>query len=291
MRWCPVARRHRGKNAGMRNPYSMIMRTLASLAVLALLAAACGEDDGNVETAETTTSTAAPDPATTEPAPTTAPAPTSAPTPTPAPTTVPDADLPGESFDAAPAAGRSVAVAGVRHDDALNVRSAPGTDNEIVAELAPTSTDAVATGRARLLPSSIWWEVTTADGIVGWISSKFTAQIGPTTDTTAQLIAELGTTPEAASIADLGRLIAEATDNDPDVPTDIVMSVNADESGDLAEVTFDVIGLGDDAVRGIRLHVFGQPLESGDGFALRTVEATDLCDPVRGPTEPEGICA
>jgi hypothetical protein len=281
----------RGKNVRMQHLPPMIVRSLAAVTALTLLAAACSSDGDNVEAGATSTSTSVPDPATTDPATTTAPTSTTTSTTTVAPTTIPDDDLPGDSFDAAPAAGRSVAVVGVRHDDVLNVRSAPGTDNDIVAELPPTSADAVATGRARLLPSSIWWEVTTADGIVGWISSRFTAQIGPTTDTTAQVIADMGTTPQAATIADLGRLVAEAADNDPDVPTDIVMSVDADETGDLAEVTFDVIGLGDDAVRGIRLHVFGQPLESGDGFELRTVEATDLCDPVRGPAEPAGICA
>jgi hypothetical protein len=45
--------------------------------------------------------------------------------------------------------------------------------------------------------------------------------------------------------------------------------------GDLGEVTYDVIGLGDDAVYGYRLHVFGEPVT--DGFSLRTVERTYLC--------------
>jgi hypothetical protein len=45
--------------------------------------------------------------------------------------------------------------------------------------------------------------------------------------------------------------------------------------GDLGEVTYDVIGLGDDAVRGLRLHVFGQPID--EGFSLKTVEMTALC--------------
>jgi len=272
----------------MQNFPSMIPRTVALLAALTLLASACGEDGGDVETAASTSSTTVPGSTTTDP---TVPTSTPTSTPTAAAATIPDDELPGEEFEISPAAGRFVAVVGVRHDDTLNVRMAPGTDNEIVAELAPTSADSVATGRARILTSSIWWEVTTADGTVGWINSRFTAQIGPTFDTTAQLIGELGTTPEAATIADLGLLVAEAADTDPDIPTDIVMSVEADESGDLTEVTFDVIGLGDDAVRGIRLQVFGQRLDSGDGFSLRTVEATDLCDPVRGPAESAGVCA
>ncbi len=105
------------------------------------------------------------------------------------------------------------------------------------------------------------------------------------------MIAALGYTPEEASISDLGFLVGDTIDTDPDIPTEIVMTVAADETGDLAEVTFDLLGLGDDSVRGFRLHVFGQPLPSGDAFALKSVEATDLCDPTRGPAEPLGVCA
>jgi hypothetical protein len=204
---------------------------------------------------------------------------------------IPDADLPGENFELAPAAGRAIAVVGVRFDDTLNVRAVPGMGAEVIAELGPTSADAIATGRARMLSQSIWWEVTTSDGAIGWIGSSFTAQIGPTSDRTAEVIAELGYTPEEASVQDLGFLVADTVDNDPDVPTELVIVVEADETGDLAEVTIDVIGLGDDSVRGVRLHVFGMPLDSGDAFALKSVEATDLCDPTRGTASPGGLCA
>ncbi len=50
--------------------------------------------------------------------------------------------------------------------------------------------------------------------------------------------------------------------------------------GDLGEVTFDVVGMPDDAQHGVRLHVFGTPLPGG--FALKSVEATVLCS--RGVT-------
>ena len=52
--------------------------------------------------------------------------------------------------------------------------------------------------------------------------------------------------------------------------------------GDLGEVTYDVIGLGDDSVRGYRLHVFGEGLGAGGGFYLKSVEARVLC--ARGVT-------
>jgi hypothetical protein len=57
--------------------------------------------------------------------------------------------------------------------------------------------------------------------------------------------------------------------------------------GDLGEVTFDVVGLLDDAQLGWRLHIFGQPTEGGEGFSLKSVEATALCG--RGVTE-DGLC-
>ena len=59
-------------------------------------------------------------------------------------------------------------------------------------------------------------------------------------------------------------------------PSRIVMSV-APTVGDLGEVTYDVVGIGDDAVRGFRLHVFATPDEGGEGFVLKSVEQTVLC--------------
>ena len=46
--------------------------------------------------------------------------------------------------------------------------------------------DFVATGRARALTQSVWWEVTTADGAYGWVSARFTARRGPTFDVTSE---------------------------------------------------------------------------------------------------------
>jgi len=282
------------------------LRLVAALVLTTSVLVGCGDDDGDADATTTTETPATSGSPTTTETPTTSESPTTTETPTTSesPTTtetpsttstpdgpVPDDELPGEAFDISPDAGDLIAVVGVRFDDVLNVRRTPGTDGEILAGLAPLADDAVATGRARMLTSSIWWEIVTADGVTGWVGSSFTAQIGPTGDTTAAVIAELGYRPEEATMSDLGLLVAETVDRDPDVPSDIVMSVEADETGDLGEVTFDLIGLGDDSVRGVRLHVFGQPLESGDGFGLRSVEQTDLCDPVRGPSEPDGLCA
>ena len=57
--------------------------------------------------------------------------------------------------------------------------------------------------------------------------------------------------------------------------------------GDLGEVTFDVVGLLDDAQLGWRLHILATPDEGGEGFGLKSVEATAFCG--RGVTD-EGYC-
>jgi len=199
-------------------------------------------------------------------------------------TTTADTDLPGEPIDFGPATGDEVAVVGVAHDDVLNVRAAPGTDSEVVVELEPTATGLIGTGRARSLPQSIWFEVE-VDGFTGWVSSAFVGYLGLTDDATAEVIESLGETPGAETMLDLG-LIAAGTMASEEPPSRIVMSV-APTVGDLGEVTFDVVGLGDDALGGVRLHVFGDPAEGGEGFVLSNVERTLICS--RGATD-DGFC-
>lgn len=239
------------------------------LSLTLLLVAACGGSG-----ADTTTTSLA----------TTTPTPTTTLTTTAATTTTSDDELPGEPIDFGPQAGDEVAVVGVAHDDVLNVRAAPGTDSEIVAELPPTATGLIATGRARSLPESIWFEVD-ADGVTGWVSSAFVGYLGLTDDATADVIAALGETPGAETMLDLGLIVAEVMASD-EPPPRIVMSV-APSVGDLGEVTYDVVGLGDDALGGVRLHVFGDPAEGGEAFVLSNVERTFICS--RGVTA-DGFC-
>ena len=85
----------------------------------------------------------------------------------------------------------------------------------------------------------------------------------------------LGETPSAETMLDLGLIVAEALASD-EPASRIVMSV-APTVGDLGEVTYDVVGIGDDSVLGFRLHVFATPDEGGEGFVLKSVEQTVLC--------------
>jgi len=197
---------------------------------------------------------------------------------------VPVDALPGEPFEIAPPEGTILSVLGVRHDDVLNVRHVPGLDGEVVDTLAPTSDDSVATGRSRQLPNSIWWEVITSRGARGWVSARYTGVTGVTTDVTAEVLADLGR-PSATTVADVGRLVAESRSEGE--PTWAIEMVVPPSYGDLAQVTFDVAGLGDDAASGRRLLVFAHDEEGDDIWTLHTVESTVMCQSYRGGTPGE----
>jgi uncharacterized protein YraI len=245
------------------------IRLLTVLAVVILMVPACGEGEA-VDDATTSSSSIAP--TTTEATTTTTQAATTTEPPTtttePATTT---STMPGEPFDIFPPAGAVLGVIGVEHNDVLNVRSLPGTTT-IVTTLAPLEDNVVSAGEGRKLPTTIWWKVT-ANGGTGWVNSSYVAYLGGVTDVTSQVVAAIGSYPTAASMEELGMEVAETLAS-TDPASTIVMSA-APSGGDVPEVTYDVIGLGDDAQRGWRLHVFGT-VESG-GFSLKTVEATTLC--------------
>lgn len=254
--------------------------------MLALLLAACGGDDAGDTTTTTgepvttTSTTTLPDTTTTTAEPSTTTLPETTTTTEPGSTTT---TLAGEPIDIGPASGDRLVVVAIAHDDILNLRAGPGTDQEVLRRMAGGA-GVVANGRAQLLPASIWYEVT-FDGTTGWASAAFLAYEGGTTDATSRIVDQLGEIPFAETMLDLGLIVAEAEASD-DPPSRIRMTV-APTVGDLGEVTFEVVGLGDDALFGLRLHVFGQPDESGEGFSLKSVETTALCG--RGVTE-SGLC-
>lgn len=261
----------------------MSMSRLWVAVPVALVLAACGgavegPDTTPVPTTSPTTEGAIP--ATTSSSPTSS---TTSPTTSPTTTAPPANTLPGEPIDIGPAAGDVLAVMGVAHDDGLNVRAAPGTDQPVVTILDPTADDAVATGRARKLPRSIWWELE-ANGVVGWASSSFLTYLGSTNDITAQVIERMGWPAEHESMGGLGRMVADALASHDEPVSRITLTV-APSVGDLGEVIYDVVGFADDSVRGVRLHVFGEP--DGDGFTLRAVEGTVFCG--RG-VDGAGLC-
>ncbi len=237
---------------------------------LAIVAAACGSSDetttsaadtvASPTTAATSTTSAAEATTTSEVESTTT-----------IPETTTSSTLAGQVIDFFPQPGDVLSVVGVAHNDALNVRAAPGVFNDIVDIIEPDGTS-VALGIARDLGLAIWVEHDSGS-FLGWSNYTFLAFAGVTDDATSEVVGLLGEFPTADSMEALGRVVAESLAS-TEPPSFIVMTVAATVD-DLGEVTYDVIGLGDDAVYGYRLHVFGEPVT--DGFSLRDVERTYLC--------------
>ena len=246
---------------------------MAVLAVSMLVLGACGEDAATSTTTttviETTTSTLATTTTSSLATTTGAAAPTT--TTAPGTPTTRVSELPGEPIDFGPAAGDTLVVVGVAHDDVLNLRAAPGADQEILDGIPPTYDTLTAVGETRELPGSFWIAVD-YEGTEGWVNLAFIGYLGDTTDITHAVTEQLGGTSGAETMLELGLIVAEGIAGDSSA--DIVMSV-APTVGDLGEVTFDVTGFEDDSVRGSRLHVFGQPID--EAFLLASVEETVIC--------------
>lgn len=272
--------------------------------LVALLAAACAAD--TTVAIEVVTPTPGEEPAET---PAEAPAPTEVPadgeepepeptataepeptaTPEPEPTATTEPDLPGDPFDfLVPTDGEVIGVVGVAFDDILEVHSIPGENTPLVGELPNLAADVVGTGEGRALPNSIWWKVRW-NGIEGWAGSSFLARIGATVDFTSTIIELNGNSDPggAETMLDFGLLIADIVATDAP-PSRVRVVVPPDTSGDVAEITVDVVNIGDDALAGYRLHIFAVPAEIADeGWVLMSVEATLLCS--RGVTD-DGLC-
>ncbi|MEM7285523.1 MAG: hypothetical protein AAF480_04155 [Actinomycetota bacterium] len=275
---------------------------LVPLLLAILLAGACAADTtvavevvtptpGGEPADETPTEAPAPteEPTAEEPEPDPDPDPTATPEPDPDPTATPEPEIPGEPFDfLVPLDGEVVGVVGVAFDDILELHELPGENTPLIGELPNLADDAVGTGEGRQLPASIWWKIRW-NGLEGWVGSGFMARIGATVDFTNDLIQLNGNSDPggAETLLEFGQLIAGIVASE-EPPSRIVVAVPPDTSGDLGEITMDVVNLGDDALKGYRLHIFAEPAEIADaGWLLNSVEATLLCS--RGVTE-DGLC-
>ena len=225
------------------------------------------------------------------------------------------AALPGEPSEFGPSAGTGLAVVGIRHDSALNLRDAP--NGAVIARLdnvmdggrdpavyvrRPGSDDiidtvdlhsgVVATGNTRQLSTTIWHELQVGD-LLGWASSTYLAPVGDTGDATAEVVDTLGELPVAGTMVELGLAVAQ-TMASQEPQSSVVVSGAPGLFEDLGQATIDVVGIGDDSVRGFRLVVFAHPAENWTEddpgpFTLKSVERTVLCHSHRGVNE-EGLC-
>lgn len=249
---------------------------------LLLLLTSCGDGNGAVDSTGATTTTAMGDQRETT---STAGTSTAGPGTSGATTTIGGEELPGERLEIFPYEGVTLSVVGVAADDKLNVRSGPGVSFAVVFELEPLAAGVTATGHNRSIEGGgVWGEIRSANR-TGWANTSFLLQPGRTDDVTSQVLARASSRPRAETMAQLGRTVARTRASDS--PRSRITVVDGPTSGDLSEITVDVIGLGDDSIGGERLKVFAEPASSGAGFSLRRVEGTLLCS--RGVTDT-GLC-
>ena len=225
--------------------------------------------------------------------------------------------LPGEPYEFGPSAGAGLAVVGVVYDSALNVRDVP--NGEIIARLDNVmdgvrdpvlivrdagSDDivatldlrqgVVATGNARKLPTTIWYEVRIGD-LVGWASGAYLAPLGADRDATAEVVEALGETPTADTLSDIGLLVSGVFASSGEVQSRTTVSSRPGVFEAVGDITLDVLGLPDDAVRGYRVNITADAgaedwtQDNPGPFTLRSVTVTPICDTHRGVTE-EGLC-
>ncbi len=225
--------------------------------------------------------------------------------------------LPGESYEFGPPAGAGLAVVGVAHDSALNVRDVP--NGEIIARLDNVmdgvrdpvlivrdagSDDiiatldlrrgVVATGNIRKLPTTIWYEVRIGD-LVGWASGTYLAPLGADRDATAEVVEALGGTSTADTLSDIGLLVSGVFASSGEVQSRTTISSRPGVFEAVGDVTLDVLGLPDDAVRGYRINITADAgaedwtQEDAGPFTLRSVTVTPICYSHRGVSQ-EGLC-
>ena len=225
--------------------------------------------------------------------------------------------LPGEPYEFGPSAGAGLAVVGVAHDSALNVRDVP--NGEVIARLdnvmdgvrdpavyvrEPDSDDIittvdlqrgiVATGNTRKLSTTIWHELRVGD-LLGWASGTYLAPLGADRDAGAEVVEALGGTPTADTLSDLGLQVSGVFASSGEVQSRTTISSRPGVFEALGDITLDVLGLPDDAVRGYRINITADAgaedwtQDDVGPFTLRSVTVTPICDSHRGVSEA-GLC-
>lgn len=254
----------------------------SAIVAAALFLGACGSDGGQtIGLADTTTARPSTETTSVITPPTDPPVTT---------TTVPPSttsSVPGEPLFFGTAAGTVLGIVGVEIDDTLNFRTQPAASAEIVASILTLDDSHTISSRGDswLTATSVWWHLT-VDGEEAWANQKYLAAIGLTDDITSEL-----TLISADTIRELGMIIAESRASIDPASTIVVVDESPGDASSLAEITIDVIGLGDDALKGERLHIFANVTYEDDGDTvasvdLKSVERTLLCS--RGVSE--GLC-
>lgn len=190
------------------------------------------------------------------------------------------------------AEGEEAGIAGLADEDApLEVRGAPSSDAEVVAELGQLDAVLLA-GRGWLPPDDTegggsWTEVQLADGY-GWVQGNL-YYFGRTEDITGAYIDEV---PPAEDEHQIAQSVAERASEGEDLTDDDGQPIGSDwemisSPQDYGEEFYrvDVLGMLDDSVAGERLFIHIDQVS--DGFQLNQVERTLIC--YRGVSD-EGRC-
>ncbi len=195
-----------------------------------------------------------------------------------------DVELPGDPFDIGPPAGEQLDVISVRHDDVLNFRTRPEASAPIVDTVAPLSNTplVLSRGEGRLFESSAWWMVTVG-GQEAWANFAFLGTLGRGDDILADLEAGPALT-EAPTIEAIVASVAASRSGGPEPRVTYVHPITS-IGGDDMTATVDVVGIGDDAVKGERFVFVFEP--AGAGYRLGAAERTVICG--RGATGA-GLC-
>lgn len=171
--------------------------------------------------------------------------------------------MPGDVIEFGPRAGDEISVVGVAYDDTLNVRIAPGVEFDVIETLDPDAS-MIAGGENRLLTNSFWVEVD-ASGSTGWVNESFVGFLGVTR------AIDLGTVSvaPAASPEEFGLALAQTFASTDPVSKVTLVAVSG------TTVTYDVLGLGDDALKGLRLKI--DTTEIDEGFTVSGLEEQAIC--------------
>jgi hypothetical protein len=185
--------------------------------------------------------------------------------------TPPPLDLPGTRFVIGPARGQPMVVVGVRYDDELNLRTLPDPAAPVVATAAPLATTPLirSAGEGRLLDRSAWWYVS-VDDRSAWANMSFLGSVASPSDAFADLRDQLPAV-EADDLDALVTAIAELEGGEEPRPV-VTLASRPTATG----VTFDLIGLGDDAVKGLRFAITVEPTALGS-VRLTAALRTPIC--------------
>ncbi len=281
----------------------MRKRRLAVLVALSLTAAACGSStasssDSNGESAssesgvgselDTSGSIDVESPADSSPSTTTSTTEAEAATTTAAA----EPEDVGSALDFFPPIGTVFSVVGVRWDDDLNFRSAPGTSNPVLDNVRSVDDEHTITGlgQAWQFDDSIWWKVN-VDGTEAWASQRFLAAPGFSDDISDEVAADL-VVLKAADMEDLANKVAATRHEGDPEPRVVIVAEPIGIDATQAVITIDVLDFADDALKGERLRITANLAlvdedPSNVAFVvLNTVQRTILCG--RGVTE--GLC-